>query len=210
MINEFQLHIKDYQFNKDIFNQLSDNHYAKELWPIVYIISDAKKKEAYIGETIDANARMNSHLKNSQKNRLSSVHLIASEKFNKSATLDIESNLIKYMSADGKFKLLNGNLGLANHNFFQKQELYWKIFQNIWQQLRREGLTEHSLEHIDNSDLFKYSPYKSLTKDQINSLLSIFNSLLDNNLNNIIVEGGAGTGKTILAIFIFKLRPLLD
>jgi DNA replication protein DnaC len=30
-------------------------------------------------------------------------------------------------------------------------------------------------------------------------------NLLDNRYKNIIIEGGAGTGKTILAIFLFKL-----
>ena len=46
---------------------------------------------------------MGTHLKHKTKSKLTSVHLITSEKFNKSATLDIESNLIKYMSGDNKF-----------------------------------------------------------------------------------------------------------
>jgi hypothetical protein len=58
-----------------------------------------------------------SSLKNNIKNKLSAVHLISSERFNKSATLDIESNLIKYISGDGQYKLINGNIGLANHNY---------------------------------------------------------------------------------------------
>ena len=48
--------------------------------------------------------------------------LIESELFNKSVTLDIEANLIKYLAADGKYKLLNGNLGIANHNYYQKSQ----------------------------------------------------------------------------------------
>ena len=36
------------------------------------------------------------HLKNNTKNKLTAVRPITSDKFNKSATLDIESNLIKY------------------------------------------------------------------------------------------------------------------
>jgi hypothetical protein len=53
-----------------------------------------------------------SHLKNNI-NKLSAVHLISSERFNKSATLDIRSNLIKYISGDGQYKLINGNIGLV-------------------------------------------------------------------------------------------------
>ncbi|CAM4207153.1 DUF2075 domain-containing protein [Cytophagaceae bacterium 50C-KIRBA] len=197
--------VKRYDFNSNLFNEFQDLHYAKDLWPIVYILSDGAIKEAYVGETTDTYARMNSHLKSNAKNKLSSVHLISSEKFNKSATLDIESNLIKYISGDGQYKLINGNVGLANHNYYQKKEVYWDIFKSIWDKLRAEGVSKHSIDYIDNSDLFKYSPYKTLTSEQRSGLLVILNNLLKDEYRDFIVEGGAGTGKTILAIFLFKL-----
>ncbi|RAR70769.1 DNA/RNA helicase domain-containing protein [Flavobacterium aciduliphilum] len=197
--------IERFDFDYNLFNEFHNIHYAKDFWPIVYIISDDVNKEAYVGETTDAYARMTSHLKNNKKNKLTALHLIMSEKFNKSATLDIESNLIKYISGDGQFKLINGNVGLANHNYYQKKELYWDIFKSIWDNLRAEGIAKHPIDFIDNSDLFKYSPYKTLTSEQKNGLLVIMKNLLDNTFKNIIVEGGAGTGKTILAIFLFKL-----
>ncbi|HLX52719.1 MAG TPA: DNA/RNA helicase domain-containing protein, partial [Aquella sp.] len=102
-------------------------------------------------------------------------------------------------------KLLNSNIGLANHNYYQKSELYWNIFQSIWNNLRSNGISKHSIEYINNSDLFKYSPYKALSNDQKSSLLVILKSLLNKEFKNIVIEGGAGTGKTILAIFLFKL-----
>ncbi|MEZ5044063.1 MAG: DNA/RNA helicase domain-containing protein [Saprospiraceae bacterium] len=197
--------IQQFDFNEDLFHEFQDLHYAKEFWPLVYILSDGKIKEAYVGETTDAYARMSSHLRNEHKQKLTAVHLITSEKFNKSATLDIESNLIKYISADGQYKLLNANIGLANHNYYQKQEVYWHIFKTIWHKLTAKGLTKHSIEYIDNSDLFKYSPYKSLSREQLNGLMTIINCLLSEKHDRIVVEGGAGTGKTILAVFLFKL-----
>lgn len=197
--------IERFDFDYNLFQEFHNIHYAKDLWPIVYIISDGVNKEAYVGETTDAFARMTSHLKNNKKNKLTALHLIMSEKFNKSATLDIESNLIKYISGDGQFKLINGNIGLANHNYYQKKEIYWDIFKSIWDNLRAEGIVKHPIDFIDNSDLFKYSPYKTLTSEQKSGLLVIMKNLLDNMFKNIIVEGGAGTGKTILAIFLFKL-----
>ncbi|WOK06895.1 GIY-YIG nuclease family protein [Imperialibacter roseus] len=146
--NSFE--IKRYEFSSDLTRVLSSEYFAKDLWPIVYIISDDNVKEAYVGETTDVDARMTAHLKNQRKKTLTTVHLISSVKFNKSATLDIESNLIKYISGDGVYTLLNGNLGLANHTYFQKRELYWDTFRSIWNKLRGEGITEHSIEYIDN------------------------------------------------------------
>ena len=197
--------IKTFDFDSSLVNEFNNIHYVKDLWPVVYILSDGNVNEAYVGETTDAYARMSSHLKHNIKNKLSAVHLISSEKFNKSATLDIESNLIKYISGDGQYKLINGNVGLANHNYYQKKEVYWDIFKSIWDNLRSAGIAKHPIDYIDNSDLFKYSPYKTLTSEQKGGLLVIMKNLLDNTYKNIIIEGGAGTGKTILAIFLFKL-----
>ncbi|CAG5083813.1 DNA/RNA helicase domain-containing protein [Parvicella tangerina] len=194
-----------YDFDSSLFDEFNNEHYAKDFWPVVYILSDDKVKEAYVGETTDVYQRMSSHLAHDKKKKLTAVHLIDSNIFNKSATLDIESNLIKYFSGDGQYKLMNGNVGLANHNYYQKNEVYWDVFKEIWNNLRAEGIAKHSLEHIDNSDLFKYSPYKSLSRDQVTGLRIIMQDLLDEKFNTIIVEGGAGTGKTILAIFLFKL-----
>jgi DUF2075 family protein/predicted GIY-YIG superfamily endonuclease/SOS-response transcriptional repressor LexA len=204
-MNSTLVKINHYDFENSLFEDFSTNHFAKDLWPLVYILSDGETKTAYVGETTDAYSRMGTHLKHNSKSKLTSVHLITSEKFNKSATLDIESNLIKYMSGDNIFKLLNGNIGLANHNYYQKKEVYWDIFNAIWNQLRAEGISKHSIEHIDNSDLFKYSPYKSLTNEQSQGLFQILQSLATGKHENTIVEGGAGTGKTILAIFLFKM-----
>jgi DUF2075 family protein/predicted GIY-YIG superfamily endonuclease len=203
LTNEFV--IDRYHFNAEMFDDFKNSHYAKDLWPIVYILSDGSIMEAYVGETTDTYARMANHLKNNAKNKLTAVHIITSEKFNKSATLDIESNLIKYISGDGKYKLLNANVGLANHNYYQKKEVYWDVFKSIWNKLRAEGISRHSIEHIDNSDLFKYSPYKTLSNDQKYGLMVILKGLLNKNFKNTIVEGGAGTGKTVLAVFLFKL-----
>ena len=197
--------INRYDFNSTMFSEFHNIHYAKDLWPIVYILSDGAIKEAYVGETTDTYVRMNNHLKNNAKNKLTAVHLITSDKFNKSATLDVESNLIKYISGDGQYKLLNANIGLANHNYYQKKEIYWDIFKSIWDKLRAEGISKHSIDYIDNSDLFKYSPYKSLTIEQRDGLLVILKGLLNEDFKTIVVEGGAGTGKTILAVFLFKL-----
>ena len=175
-------------------------------WPVVYIINN--KKEAYIGETTDASIRSGQHLGNESRRRLNKISIIGNDKFNKSSILDLESFLIKYMSADETFQLQNGNGGLQNHNYYQK-EMYESEFKNIWKQLKSLGLVKNDLRVIENSDLFKYSPYKSLTIDQymiVNDILSVLAmDVKNNNKSTFVINGGAGTGKTVLGIYLMKL-----
>jgi hypothetical protein len=173
-------------------------------WPIVYFLYNTTFKEAYVGETTDMLTRFTVHRNTKKKQHLSSLSLILSKFFNKSATLYLEANLIRYIAADKQYSLQNGNLGLVDHQFFD-QKKYWSIFRNIWDDLRKMGIVRHSLEHIDNSDLFKYSPYKSLSKEQVEGLKMVLHCILDDNSEATLLHGGAGTGKSILAIFLFKL-----
>jgi DUF2075 family protein len=206
---------QDFEINKIEFssngvNSIQSQYFVADNWPIVYILNNGGVRQAYVGETTDTNSRMFSHLQSKSKQHLKEAHFISSRKFNKSATLDIESNLIKYLHADGKFKLLNGNLGLVNHSYFQRDEYYSNLFRDIWNSLISKGIAQHSLEHISNSDLFKYSPYKTLSLDQRKNLMLIIDALISDNKKSIFIEGGAGTGKTILAIFLFKLMLTAD
>lgn len=197
--------VNRYRFSAETLTEIETNAYAANNWPLVYILSDGTTRCAYVGETTDTLARLGTHLKHPQKRLLTTVHLVSSERFNKSATLDIESSLIKYMSADGRFSMLNGNLGLSDHNYYQRDELYSKIFRETWNKLLQHGIAQRSIESIDNSDVFKYSPYKSLSVDQQQGLIEIMRSLVDPRFKNVVVQGGAGTGKSVLAIFLFKL-----
>lgn len=205
MSEKHLLEIKKYNFTNDICDEIKLNHFVKAYWPIVYILSDDVARQTYVGETTDALSRLRTHLKHKQKKSLRIAHLVMSDKFNKSAALDIESNLIKYLAGDGKYTLLNGNVGLANHTYYQKQEVYWEIFKSLWSELKSEGIVNSSIDTINNSDLFKYSPYKNLTDDQRAGLINIIKALLDTRTNTVLVEGGAGTGKTILATYLFTI-----
>lgn len=199
--------INHYVLDKDIESNIVTNHKKFLTWPVVYFLNRNKKKnskKAYVGETTDVLARLDTHAKTESKKDFSSVFLITSDLFNKSATIDIESNLIRYISADEQYELINGNLGISNHRYYQQKELYWGIFKNIWDELREVGIARHSLENIDNTDLFKYSPYKSLSKDQVQGLKMILKCILDDFSSVSLIHGGAGTGKSILAIFLFK------
>jgi DUF2075 family protein/predicted GIY-YIG superfamily endonuclease len=206
-VSKPEFKIETYSFCEKGVSDLQDNHFAKNLWPVVYLLSGGKKKkkQAYIGESTNVTNRMNTHLSHAIKGELNTLQLISSDKFNKSAALDIESNLIRYLAADGQFDLLNSNLGIANHNYYQKNEVYKNIFEGVWDELRAKGLATHTLPSLHNSDIFKYSPYKSLSLEQEHGVINILRCLLDTEHNTVVAEGGAGTGKTILAIYLFKL-----
>ena len=99
--------IEKIEFTSNGINSLQSHYFVAENWPIVYILTNNGIRQAYVGETIDTSKRMLAHIQSHNRNHLMEAHLISSRKFNKSATLDIESYLIKYLPADGKYKLLN-------------------------------------------------------------------------------------------------------
>lgn len=173
-------------------------------WPVVYIINN--DQEAYVGETIDASARLSQHLDNPDRKRLHTVRLISGRSFNKSVALDLEAFLISHMAADNKFRLQNGNAGQQKHNYYQRSE-YESHFEKVWQDLQCQRLANKNLREIENSNLFKYSPYKSLTQDQYTTIANIVQSFANNFQQDSIffVNGAPGTGKTILGIYLLKL-----
>jgi len=194
-----------YSFSKEGLEQIKQNRWAINQWPLVYFIdSKGRKKKCYIGESTQAITRIASHLANKEKAVLDQLLLIGSDWFNKSATLDIESTLIRYMSAEGSYDLMNGNYGLKTHNYYERK-IYREVFSRIWEQLIERKVVRRSLTDIENSPIFKYSPYKSLNEDQYRSLLEILDGLTTKQSNRIFVNGSAGTGKTILATYLMKL-----
>jgi DUF2075 family protein/DNA replication protein DnaC len=204
----FELSIEvseQYDFNRDSLNKIDQNPWVKNQWPLVYFIQNETKRVAYVGESTNASNRIKNHLGNPKKaNAFNKISIIGSDKFNKSATLDIESNLIQYITSEGTYELQNGNYGLINHNYYQ-QDLYKDLFKEIWNKLIEKKIVSKSLAEIENSELFKYSPYKSLNEDQYNSVLEILEGLSVKESNRIFIKGSAGTGKTILATYLIKL-----
>ena len=81
-------------------------------WPVVYVIDGDHRGSApavYVGETVNAVARMHQHLGSQQKRDagLRSVRVIIGDRFNKSVCLDLESHLIRWLAGDGRFTVLN-------------------------------------------------------------------------------------------------------
>lgn len=213
----FDVKVRDFPFNESSQGLIEswksgEKEYGSN-WPVVYLIHNDDTKEAYVGETLNAGKRAGQHWQVEERKRLKTIHIMTDDSFNKSVILDLESYLIKYLSADGVYKLQNGNGGLANFDYYSRKE-YEGEFTKIWEALRGLGLVQSGIADIENSDLYKYSPYKALTDDQqkvLGKILYLLTGYLKQDLEEtIVVEGGAGTGKTILAVFLLKLLTDLN
>lgn len=193
-------YIEKFKFNKAEFDKIRDYRFGKN-WPVVYLIKN--KRELYVGESINVHSRSKQHYDNTERSKLKDLYVISDEECNKSATLDIESWLIQFFSADGQFTLQNGNGGLKNHKYYDKEK-YKSKFERIWEELIARGIAKKTLVELKNSDLFKYSPYKALTEDQLKIAKQITSNIKNGKENTYIVDGKPGTGKTILATYLFK------
>lgn len=204
--NTFGTKIKQFPFDANGINTIKGSNKGED-WPVVYILSG--KKEAYVGETQNAYNRMKQHSENPERKNLTEISLMSSDSFNKSAILDIENMLITHMHADGKFVLQNGNGGQSKlHNYYQRSK-YQDCFADIWKKLRNLNLVDHDLFEVQNMEIFKYSPFKQLTSTQyelVEDLLNNYIEVMNSNTHaNVVVNGGAGTGKTLVAIYFVNL-----
>ncbi len=192
--------IATFQFNNKGFEELKQHHRGLD-WPVVYIIEGGN--EAYVGETVHAFNRGKEHYKDPEREKLKKIHIITDSTYNKSAISDLESSLIQYMAADGKFSLQNSNSGLKEHSYYNREE-YQAKFKGIWDKLKKKKIAVRELWEIKNSDLFKYSPYKALTEDQNSFVEKIFEDIKNEKAKTYIVNGQPGTGKTVLATYLVK------
>ncbi|MCD8920073.1 DUF2075 domain-containing protein [Staphylococcus gallinarum] len=193
----------------------SDGKYLLR-YPTVYIINDKKSGsnfEVYIGETADIRNRTRQHLNVDRKIKTfwddfsisnnSSMYVIGHELFNKSLTLDIENRLMQYLlSVDNVSRVHNSRTNQQNE-YFTSDKLD-EIFSDIWKSLNKKNNTLFPIESIiKDSAIFKASPFHKLTQEQINAKEEILDKIKESIISKeegqlIIVEGEAGSGKTVL------------
>jgi DUF2075 family protein len=175
-------------------------------WPVVYTLNGGG--DVYIGESLNMAGRARQHRAAPEKRHLESMRVVVDPTFNKSVCLDLESYLIRLFSGDGKFSVLNRNDGVIDADYYDRAR-YQETFREIFDRLRDDGLFERTIPEIENSDLFKLSPFKSLTHEQAiaveDILEGLFADLGTGRTTTSVVQGAPGTGKTILAIYLIKL-----
>jgi DUF2075 family protein len=175
-------------------------------WPVVYTLDG--RDEIYVGESLNVAARFRQHLDSPEKRRLTGARVVIDSTFNKSACLDLESFLIRLLAGDGRYQVLNRNDGITNADYYGREE-YRETFDAIFDELREQGVFTRSVRQIENTDLFKLSPFKALTPDQavaVEDILDgLFADLAADVASRIVIRGEPGTGKTVVAIFLMKL-----
>ena len=196
------MHISTFPFSKAGRDVLTSTEAKATDWPVVYLINN--DKELYIGETQNAAVRFEQHLINPLRKGLKTISIVFDSEFNKSAILDVEQHLIQLCTADHKFKLQNVQPGQSiKHDYYQREKYLNKI-DDIWQELKKRKLVQFDIDDLRNSNLFKYSPYNTLTLEQAGVCKEIIDDAcarLDRGEEGTaIINGGAGTGKTIVLI----------
>lgn len=195
-------------FKKDSVNQISNTEQYLN-YPVIYVLNG--NKEAYIGETVYFKNRMKAHLK-SRKN-IDQINLIKHDEFNRSATFHLETKLINYFLGDEKYTLQNKSKTASDftHNYYNKPYYDKQLFKELWQKLYEQKLVNHELDTIENKDIFKLSPFKELTLEQlelkekvlefcekqVQATTTEYGSLL-------VIEGEAGVGKSVVLSSIFN------
>lgn len=206
--------IRDYPFPGAEQEIASVNHGTN--WPVVYLIYN--DTEVYVGETTSAYVRYTQHAdKNgkyySDRKRLNHIKIVFDNQFNKSAILDIEQNLIHLLEADAAIeeekgqhgrKLQNRNAGQSYSHDYYNRTIYQAKVEEIWKHLLKRQFVNNPYEGIKNSDLFKYSPYTSLTAEQElvcrDIIRDIISKLIYGQKGMAVIKGVAGTGKSLVLI----------
>lgn len=190
-------------------------------YPVVYIHNYHQgdgKNVVYIGESNDVVSRTKTHYNDRRDpstwqnkmlvdGRELQMYVVGHEHFNKSLTLDVENRLIHYMSSMGNVDNVNGRSN-AQKNYYPVEE-FDKIFSDIWKKLRKMDKDLFLSESIiRDSAIFKASPLHKLTIEQYQAkefILQRIDEAVENKLDDqlIIVEGEAGTGKTVLTSSTF-------
>ena len=198
--------IEKLPFDRDVLGVWASERVENSNWPVVYTINGAN--DIYVGETSNAAMRFSNHLGTPSKQHLREARVIFRDDFNKSACLDLESHLIRYFAADEKYRVLNGNGGITDSDYFQR-DFYRESFKEIFDALVSDGVLTRTIPDIVNSDLFKYSPFKALSTDQAVAIEGILENLIHQletgAHSSTVIQGDPGTGKTIVAIYLVKL-----
>lgn len=196
---------------------------ALELNNAIYIYRGTRSKKVYIGQTIHFIDRHKQHYNGTEEKfntaGFDKVLVIFSVYFNRSALDDVESQLITYFTADNSKKVgavsfdnddvINRTGGNSVNEYVGREDVASDVILPVWEKelYPRGWVSTPTLDELRAKELVKYSPIKQLTAEQGQLITEIIN----NPNKNYVINGDAGTGKTVLLTHlvasILKDRP---
>jgi len=196
---------------------------ALELNNAIYIYRGTRSKKVYIGQTIHFIERHKQHYNGAEEKfniaDFDKVIVIFSVYFNRSALDDVESQLITYFTADSPKKagtvsfdnddVINRTGGNSVNEYVGREKVASDVILPLWEKelYPRGWVSTYTLDELRTKELVKYSPIKQLTAEQGQLITEIIN----NPDKNYVINGDAGTGKTVLLTHlvasILKDRP---
>lgn len=206
-----KLIFEKHKFSSDDLSHITTAYIDQ--YPIVYILYSRNKSQrpiAYIGQTVQVDRRMIAHLKDPRRKELTDTLLIGNEKFNQSATYNIETKLINHFIGDGKFKLQNVSQTkkIQMHSYYEKDFYDTTLFKKIWDYLIDSGLADNSISTIEDRDIYKLSPYRELSSEQLEVKMEIIEYCKENIFCTeekvFMIHGEAGTGKSVVMASLFN------
>ena len=173
----------------------------------IYIYRGTKKKKIYIGQTLNFMQRHIQHYSGMEERfntaDFEEVLVLFSGYFNRSALDDVENQLITYFKTDNKksrkpsdrFEVTNLNDGNRVNEYADREKVASEVILPFWDEvLRKKDWVKMTLDELRTQALVKYSPLKDLTKEQD----EIISDIIIKPTTNFVVNGDAGTGKTVI------------
>lgn len=203
----FTIRVFPFDANGQTASALVDGGYN---WPVVYLINN--DTDIYVGETTDFEQQFLKHLKNAERNNTgySQIRFAYDGTENQSAVKEYKSDLIRLFMVDGRFPHVISSIPRLSQSYeYHQRFLYNTKIQTLWDQLYDLNLTKKNYQEVRNNPLYKFSPFTSLTSEQLKvmkDLLADFvDSLSSQKKGAAIISGGAGTGKTLMAVKIIDI-----
>lgn len=179
---------------------------------VVYIYKGSKSKKIYIGQTKQFTVRNKQHY-NGEDERFNNadfdqVIILCSVYLDGGTALyDVESQLITYFKAENSNSrkqlvhydnddITNGNKGISVNAYRDQEKVASEVVLPFWEnELYPNGwVSTPTLKKLRNEALVKYSPIKVITEQQID----ILDEIESNPDISFVINGDAGTGKTVL------------
>ena len=173
----------------------------------IYIYQGTSSKKVYIGQTVHFIERHSQHYSGSEEKfntaHFNRVIVIFSRLFNGSSLDDVESQLITYFNADNPSnrvgyddEIINRTGGNTVIEYEGRESVSSDVVLPLWEKVLYPGgwVKTPTLDELRTRALVKYSPIKILTKEQT----ELITEVIANPTKNYLINGDAGTGKTVL------------